>query len=110
MIAEILESAGYEVLEGATPEQALAAARSHGGPLPLILTDVILPGMSGRELADALRSSRPEARVLFMSGYTDDAIGHHGILQPGVHFLQKPFTTDSLLLKVREVLDAPVAG
>ena len=110
MIGEILESAGYKVLEGATPEEALAAAGSHGGPLPLILTDVILPGMSGRELADALRSSRPEARVLFMSGYTDDAIGHHGILQPGVHFLQKPFTTDSLLVKVREVLDAPVAG
>jgi two-component system, cell cycle sensor histidine kinase and response regulator CckA len=107
MVGEILESAGYEVLEGPTPEEALAAAGAHGGPIPLILTDVVMPRMSGRQLADALRSSRPEARVLFMSGYTDDAIGQHGILEPGVHFLQKPFTADRLLRKVREVLNGP---
>jgi FixJ family two-component response regulator len=62
--------------------------------------------MSGRQVAEALRTSRPETRVLYMSGYTDDAIGHHGILDPGTHFLQKPFTSDSLLRKVREILDA----
>ena len=106
MIGEILEAAGYKVLEGPSPEEALATAGSYGGPISLMLTDVILPRMSGRQVADALRSSRPETRVLFMSGYTDDAIGHHGILEPGTHFLQKPFTSDSLLHKVRDILDA----
>jgi CheY-like chemotaxis protein len=102
---EILDSAGYQVLEGLTPEDALAVAAAHAGPIHLVLTDVILPRISGRQLAEALRSSRPEARVLFTSGYTDDAISHHGILEPGVHFLQKPFTRAALLRKVREVLD-----
>jgi two-component system, cell cycle sensor histidine kinase and response regulator CckA len=105
MIGEILEAAGYKVLEGPSAEEALAAAGSYGGVISLMLTDVILPRMSGRQVADALRASRPDTRVLFMSGYTDDAIGHHGILDPGTHFLQKPFTTDGLLHKVREVLD-----
>jgi two-component system, cell cycle sensor histidine kinase and response regulator CckA len=107
LIHEVLESAGYTVLQSPTPRQALAAARAHRGPISLILTDVIMPGMSGRQLVDTLRSSRPEARVLFMSGYTDDAIGHHGILEEGVNFLQKPFPTASLLQKVREVLNGP---
>jgi two-component system, cell cycle sensor histidine kinase and response regulator CckA len=107
LIREILESAEYDVLEGPTPEEALATAGGHPAPIHLVLTDVVLPRMSGRQMAEALRSSRPEARVLFMSGYTDDAISHHGILEPGVYFLQKPFTTDALLRKVREVLDAP---
>ncbi len=106
MIREILASAGFEVLEGPTPEEGMAAARDHPGPIHMVLTDVVLPRMSGRQVAEALQSSRPEARVLFMSGYTDDAISHHGILDAGVHFLQKPFTTDALLRKVREVLDA----
>jgi PAS domain S-box-containing protein len=110
MIIEVLESAGYNVLEGLTPEDALAAAGIHDGDIPLLLTDVIMPRMSGPQLADALKASRPETRVLFMSGYTDDAIGHHGILEPGVQFLQKPFTMDSLLRKVREVLNAPAMG
>jgi two-component system, cell cycle sensor histidine kinase and response regulator CckA len=110
MISEILQTAGYTVLEGPTPEQALAAAGAHKGPIPLVLTDVVLPRMSGRQMAEALRSSRPDSRVLFMSGYTDDAIGHHGILDPGVHFLQKPFTTEGLLHKVRELLDSPAGA
>jgi PAS domain S-box-containing protein len=105
MIGEILQAAGYVVLEGPSPEEALAAAGSYSGHISLMLTDVILPRMSGPQIAEALRSSRPDTRVLFMSGYTDDAIGHHGILAPGVHFLQKPFTSESLLHKVRDVLD-----
>jgi hypothetical protein len=108
MIREILESAGYQVLEGPTPEEALAAAGAHAGPIHLVLTDVVLPRMSGRQVAEALRFSRPDARVLYISGYTDDAISHHGILAPGVHFLQKPFTTDALVRKARDVLDAPL--
>jgi CheY-like chemotaxis protein len=107
MIGEILESAGYEVLGGPTPAEALAAAAAHRGPLSLVLTDVVMPGMSGRQVADALQSSRPEARVLFMSGYTDDTISHHGILERGLQFLQKPFTTEGLLRKVRDVLSDP---
>jgi PAS domain S-box-containing protein len=106
IISEILEAAGYEVLEAAGPEEATAIARSHTERIALILTDVILPRMSGRQLVDELRAAHPEARVLFMSGYTDDAIGHHGILEAGVHFLQKPFASDKLLRKLREILDA----
>ncbi len=105
MIREILESAGYEVLEGPTPEEALAAAGAHAATIHLVLTDVVLPRLSGRQVAEALRSSRPDVKVLFMSGYTDDAISHHGILDPGTHFIQKPFTTDGLLRRVRQVLD-----
>ena len=108
LILEILESAGYRVLEGPTPEEALTLAGAHAEPIHLVLTDVVLPRMSGRQMAESLQSSRPDTRVLFMSGYTDDAISHHGILETGVHFLQKPFTTDALLRKVRDVLDAPV--
>jgi PAS domain S-box-containing protein len=106
LIFEILARAGYRVLQGAKPDEALAAAAGHAGPIDLVLTDVIMPNMSGRQMAEVLRAARPQARVLFMSGYTDDAISHHGILDPGMHFLEKPFTRDALLRKVREVLEA----
>ena len=109
LIHEILTKSGYRVLQGSRPDEALAVAAAHAGPIDLVLTDVILPNMSGRQVADAVRASRPGIRVLFMSGYTDDAISHHGILDPGMHFLEKPFTTDSLLRKVREVLEAAPA-
>jgi hypothetical protein len=106
LIAEILEVGGYRVLPGASPEEALAAAEAHDGPIHLLLTDVVMPGMSGRQVADRIKASRPAVRVMYMSGYTDEAIGQHGALEPGTHFMQKPFTAGALLRKVREVLEA----
>ena len=107
----ILEAQGYSVLEAASGDEALKVARSHTGVIHLVATDVIMPGMSGRVLWDRLRVLRPDARVLFMSGYTDDAIARHGVLERGIAFLQKPFTPQRLAEKVREVLDAaPGAG
>jgi CheY-like chemotaxis protein len=104
MIREALEEAGYRVLDAATPRQALAIAESHQGNIHMMLTDVVMPGMSGRDLAERLKPLRPGAAVVYMSGYTDDAIGQHGLLDAGTHFLQKPFTSQRLLLKCREVL------
>src|ERR1019366_3646341 len=102
----ILEAQGYIVLEAASGDEALEVVRSHAGEIHLVATDVIMPGMSGRVLWDRLRVLLPDPRVLFMSGYTDDAIARHGVLEPGIAFLQKPFTPFSLAQKVREVLDA----
>jgi signal transduction histidine kinase len=108
----VLEAQGYVVLEAASGDMALKVARSEAAPIHLVVTDVVMPGMSGRELWDRLRVLRPETRVLFMSGYTDDAIARHGVLEPGLAFLPKPFTPFSLAQKVREVLDAgePTGG
>jgi len=103
----LLEKLGYTVLEGEDAQSALAAARTHTGPIHLLVADVVMPGPSGRELARRLAELRPETKVLFVSGYTDDAIVHHGMLEPGLNFLQKPFTPAVLARKVREVLDTP---
>jgi hypothetical protein len=102
---QLLQRNGYTVLEA--PQGAAALALLEGGPvrLDLLLTDVVMPGMSGRELADQLTSRCPGLRVVYMSGYTDDAIVRHGMLEPGLEYLQKPFRPDGLLMKVREVLD-----
>jgi len=102
----LLDKLGYTVLEAENAERALERAQSHAGPIHLLLADVVMPGLSGRELARRLAHTRPDTRVLYVSGYTDDAIVRHGMLEPGLHFLQKPFTPDSLGRKVREVLDA----
>jgi signal transduction histidine kinase/ActR/RegA family two-component response regulator len=102
----ILESLGYHVLEAASGEKALEVARAHVGEIHLVATDVIMPGMSGRVLWDRLRPLRPHTRVLFVSGYTDDAIAPHGVLEAATAFLQKPFTPHGLAEKVRQVLDA----
>jgi signal transduction histidine kinase/CheY-like chemotaxis protein len=98
----ILERAGYRVLEASTAEEALGVA---AGPVSLLLTDVIMPGMSGRDLALRLLSDRPDLKVIYMSGYPDEALGGHEILEAEVAFLEKPFTADGLLAKVRSVLD-----
>jgi signal transduction histidine kinase/CheY-like chemotaxis protein len=102
----ILKGIGYTVLEAGTGADALEITRKHTGPIDLVLTDVVMPEMSGSALVSALRAARPGVPVLYMSGYTDDAIFRHNVLEPGVTFLQKPFTPASLTRKVREVLDA----
>jgi PAS domain S-box-containing protein len=105
IIQEILQEAGYLVITTTDSRDALQAARDHPGPIHILVTDVVMPGMGGREVAEALARERPELRVLYMSGYTDEAIGRHNVLEPDVHFLQKPFATGALLRKVREVLE-----
>jgi CheY-like chemotaxis protein len=101
----ILRGAGYEVLEAAHGGEALAIAQGQGAPIDLLLTDIVMPGQSGKEIVQRLVSSHPAVRVIYMSGYTDGAIVHHGVLKEGADFVQKPFSPDTLLRKVREVLD-----
>ena len=96
---------GYQVLESSGGNEAQMFAGKHKGPIHLLLTDVVMPGMSGRELSEGLAALRPEMKILYMSGYTDDTVLRHGVLEEGMAFLQKPFTAESLLRKVREVLD-----
>jgi len=105
-----LEAAGYTVLPAASPLEALEIAARHTGPLDLLLTDVMMPDLTGRQLADRLTVSRPGLAVLFMSGYAEDAIVHHGRLDPDTAFLQKPFAPEALAQKVRIVLDAQGRG
>jgi two-component system cell cycle sensor histidine kinase/response regulator CckA len=105
----ILQRAGYQVLEAQSSGDALVISEQHAPPIHLLLTDVIMPRMSGRELSDRLQQQRPTMKVLFMSGYTDDAVVRHGVLDAEVAFLQKPITPAMLTRKVREVLDAPRA-
>jgi PAS domain S-box-containing protein len=106
MIGEVLEASGYSVIQASTPETSTKVLVDKGATVDLLLTDVIMPGMAGPELAARLQSTNPRARVLYISGYTDAMIGSRGVIQPGMHFLQKPFTFDALLKMVREVLDA----
>jgi nitrogen-specific signal transduction histidine kinase/ActR/RegA family two-component response regulator len=113
LVNETLSLDGYRVLAAATPAEALDIALAHPGPIDAVLTDVVMPGMSGRDLAERLKALRPLAPIVYMSGYTDDAIGVGGLLDPGTLFLQKPFTSTALLWKIREAVDgveAPVAS
>jgi DNA-binding response OmpR family regulator len=105
LVAEILETTGYAVLQASDGPSALELLRRDSYPIDLLLTDVVMPGMSGPEVAHAVTTMRPGTHVLYMSGYTDSAIGHHGVLEPGIAFLQKPFSAQDLTSKVRVLLD-----
>ena len=101
----VLESHGYTVIEASNGAQAVDAAGAHRGPIHLVVTDVVMPQMSGSKLAQHLHGSHPSAKVLFMSGYTDDAVVRHGVIEAEAAFLQKPFAPHALAQKVRDVLD-----
>ena len=100
-----LESLGYCVLTASTPEEAFAVAREHTGGIKLLITDVVMPNLSGRDLAEELTALHPGLIILFMSGYTSNVIAHHGVLEDGINFIQKPFSIQTLAAKVREALD-----
>jgi response regulator RpfG family c-di-GMP phosphodiesterase len=100
----MLRDLGYIVLEAEDGPHALEVAQRSESTIDLLLTDVVMPGMSGRALSDKLSSIRPNTRVLFMSGYTDGAIAAHGVLESGISILRKPFTRDELVGRVQEVL------
>jgi DNA-binding NtrC family response regulator len=107
VVREILERNGYTVLVARTSGETFRINGQHEGIIHLMITDVVMPGMNGRELAERMRSARPSMKVLYMSGYIKDPLGGNGGLDEDVHFLQKPFTPDALLKKVREALGSP---
>ena len=102
----MLERQGYSVLAASTPGEAIRLAEEHIGEIDLLMTDVIMPDMNGRDLALKMLSLKPKLKCLFTSGYTADIIAHHGVLDEGVYFIQKPFSRRDLANKVREVLDS----
>ena len=106
-ISHILAGYGYKMLAAADGDEAVRVAAGHDGPIHLLITDVVMPGAGGRAVAGQVAERHPEVRVLFMSGYTDDAVIRHGVLREEVNFFQKPFSPVALAFKVREVLDTP---
>ncbi|MGH7253602.1 MAG: response regulator, partial [Nitrospiraceae bacterium] len=106
LIREVLEQAGHTVLEAASGPAALQAAEGYAGAIQLLLTDVVMPEMSGPELASKLTTARPDLKVLYMSGYTEETMTQHGMLPSGITLLQKPFDKDDLLRRVRDVMDS----
>ena len=108
----MLERLGYEVIAATKPDEMLSSVADLSGPIRLLITDVVMPGMNGRELADRVRKIHPLVKCLFMSGYTSNVIAHQGVLDKGDQFIEKPFTTKTLATKVRHILDSdaePVA-
>ena len=105
MTTTMLERLGYTVVAAATPGEAIRLAHEYQGRINLLMTDVVMPEMNGRELAENLLSHYPDLKRLFMSGYTANVIAHHGVLDEGVHFIQKPFSKKDLERKLREVLE-----
>ncbi|MGH7506880.1 MAG: response regulator, partial [Longimicrobiales bacterium] len=106
LTSRVLRKYGYTVIEAPSGDEAVQLARRHTGTIDLLVTDVVMPGMSGREVADRIRASRPDTRILFTSGYTPEAILQHRVVTEGAPFLAKPFTPASLAAKVRHVLNA----
>ncbi len=104
LVKDILRSSGYRIMEADNGNAALVIENDYEGKIDLLLTDVIMPGITGAELARTLAAKRPDMKILYMSGYTNEAIDRHGVLQEDIAFLQKPFTTRVLLEKVRQIL------
>jgi PAS domain S-box-containing protein len=107
LVQEVLQAEGYTVLTAADGDEGIHLCTAYDGPIALLLTDVVMPGLSGPEMAQCILPMRPTIKVVYMSGYASDAMGDHGVLAPGTAFLQKPFTPEILLEKVRETLDMP---
>jgi CheY-like chemotaxis protein len=105
LVRELLEGAGYTVLDADAPDKALALIESTLDPIDLVLTDMVMPRMSGQELARRIVLLKPKTRVVFMSGYSEQAMANHATLEPGTLFLQKPFTMDALMRTIRQGLD-----
>jgi DNA-binding NtrC family response regulator len=108
LASRILSAKGYSVVAATSAREAEKFAAKNAGEIHLLLTDIIMPGTSGRELARRITAKHPRTRVLYMSGYTDNVLAQGGVLEAGLSFLQKPFTPGALVQKVREVLDSPV--
>jgi DNA-binding response OmpR family regulator len=109
VVGNTLRAKGYAVLDAPDSNTAIELAQSFESPIDLLLTDVILPGISGRDMAALLQISRPSMKVIYMSGYTDEFIAEHGIMDPQIVLLEKPFRMSALLQNIREVLDRPAA-
>lgn len=109
LVSDYLEGNGYRVLAAASGREAIQLVDAHPGKIDLLVTDVVMPGMSGRDLVERLSAARPDLKTVYMSGYTDEAIAQHGVLEPGIILLQKPFTLSSLTQKLREVLEGNTA-
>ena len=106
MVTIMLQRQGYSVLPASTPGEAVRLAREYAGHLDLLITDVVMPEMNGRDLSKLIRNIRPEVKCMFTSGYTDNVIAHHGVLDEDVWFLPKPFSMNDLALKVHQALGA----
>ena len=105
IVVRVLRAAGYRILEAASGAEAIQRERQAAEPIHLLLTDVVMPGLDGKEAAGRILARRPDIRVLYVSGYTRDAINRHGVLDDGIDFISKPFTPDALRARVREMLD-----
>lgn len=107
LVRKVLERMGYRVLESSSGDDALTTFEADCDGVDLLITDMVMPGVSGRVLAERLRRARPDLKALFISGYTEDAVLRSGTMAAGTRFLQKPFTPDGLRQAVRDLLDAP---
>ncbi|MBI3406131.1 MAG: response regulator [Acidobacteria bacterium] len=107
LTSEFLSISGYRVLVARNGAEALQVCRDFDGPIHVMVTDVVMPGLSGRDLAEQAARIRPSMRILFVSGYSDDAIAHQGVIEPNSSFLEKPFTHSALTARIREILDEP---